>query len=95
MGEKKSLDWSRRAERDAASIYDYIALDNQAAARQVMGELRKAINSLIEFPLLGRDGQISGTRELVLDHYPYTIVYRLTPTKIRILTVLHQSRQYP
>jgi plasmid stabilization system protein ParE len=62
VGEKKQLDWSRRAERDADSIYDYIALDNQAAARQVMGELRKAINSLIEFSLLGHAGQITGTR---------------------------------
>ena len=95
MSEKKLLDWSRRADRDADAIYDYIAIDNRDAAQQVMAELRKTVNGLVEFPLIGREGEIAGTRELVVPHYPYTIVYRLNAAKIRIVAVLHQSRQYP
>ena len=95
MSEKKRLEWSRRAEHDLGAIHDYIAADNPKAAGSVVRFLLASVERLIEFPVLGHGGLEAGTREMVVTRYPYTIVYRLTSTKIRILTVLHQSRQYP
>lgn len=95
MPVKKRLEWSRRAERDIYGIHDYIAADNPKAAESVIALLIKSAESLIDFPAVGHEGAESGTRELVLTKYPYTIVYRLTAAKIRIVAIMHQSRQYP
>jgi len=37
--------------------------------------------------MLERDGETAGIRELVLTKYPYTIVYRLTTGKMRIVAI--------
>jgi len=45
--------------------------------------------------MLGHPGRRAGTREIVTPHYPYFISYRLTPKKVTVLAVMHQSRKYP
>ncbi|MDD5395635.1 MAG: type II toxin-antitoxin system RelE/ParE family toxin [Thiothrix sp.] len=90
---KRPLEWSPRSQRNVESIRDYIAADNPPAAARVVAELIKAVEKLPSFPLLGHTGRRTGTRELVLTRYPYTIIYRLTQKKIAIVAVLHQSRQ--
>ena len=89
---KRPLEWSPRSQRNVESIRDYIAADNPTAAARVVAELIKTVEDLPSFPLLGHTGRRTGTRELVLTRYPYTIIYRLTPKKIAIVAVLHQSR---
>lgn len=95
MREKKRLEWSRTAERDLAALHDYIAADNRKAAESVVRLILASAGRLVEFPMLGHEGGDSGTRELVLPKYPYTLIYRVYPAKIRIVTVLHHSRKYP
>ncbi|OGB26380.1 MAG: hypothetical protein A3I66_05925 [Burkholderiales bacterium RIFCSPLOWO2_02_FULL_57_36] len=94
MPEKKPLEWSPRAQRNIESIRDYIAVDNPVAAQSVLGEIRRVAESLRNFPMMGHAGERVGTRELVLSKYPYTLIYRLTPKKIGIVAVTHQSRKY-
>lgn len=95
MQGKKRLEFSARAISNLENIEGHIAADNPVAARKVVDAVMTASRKLLAFPMLGREGRNSGTRELVLERYPYTIIYRLAATKIRVLTVLHQSRQYP
>ena len=95
MSASRQLEFTARAIRDIASIEAYIFSDNPRAATKVVATLYKAAEQLENNPTLGHVGRHSGTRELVLSRYPYTLVYRLTTNKIRILAVLHQSRQYP
>jgi len=95
MPEKRPLEWSPHSQRDIEAIRDYIVPDNPVAAQSVIAGIRKAANSLRDFPMLGHVGKRRGTRELVLARYPYILVYRLAPAKISIVAVLHQSRQYP
>jgi toxin ParE1/3/4 len=95
MGAKKQLDYSARFIANMEAIRDYIALDNPAAANQVLQTVLSSAEELIDFPLLGHAGQRAGTRELVLPKYPYTLVYRLTADKVRIVAVIHQSRKHP
>jgi len=95
MSEKKPLEWSPRSRRNIESIRDYIAADNPAAAQSVLDEIRRAAESLRNFPMLGHVGKRAGIRELVMPKYPYTLIYRLTPKKIGIVAVMRQSRKHP
>lgn len=95
MPEKKQLEWSPRWQRNVEFIRDYIVQENPSAAQSVIEEIRNDAESIRNFPMLGHIGKRARTRELVLKKYPYTLTYRLTPLKIGIVTVLHQSRQYP
>lgn len=94
MPEKKQLEWSPRTRRNIEAIRDYIAPDNPVAAASVLDEIRKAALRLRDFPMIGHAGRRQGTRELVLTRYPYILIYRLTPKRIGIVAVLHQSMKY-
>jgi toxin ParE1/3/4 len=49
-----------------------------------------------QFPLLGRAGQIDGTREFSVVGLPYLVVYTLIADgEVDVLTVLHTRRRYP
>lgn len=78
-----------------ASIRDFIAGDNRAAALAVLNEIRRTAESLRDFPMLGHPGRRAGSRELVLKRYPYTLIYRITASKIGIIAVIHQARKHP
>lgn len=92
MSAKKQLEFTRRAIRKIAEAEEYIAQDNPHAAKKVAQYIYDVAESLESFPMLGRMGESAGIRELVLEKYPYSILYRLTAAKIIILSVVHQSR---
>ena len=94
MQSKKRLEWSKRAEKRLDAIYDYIALDNSKAAKSVSIYLLESALSLVDFPEVGHAGKREGTRELVLLRYPYTLVYRLSATRIVIVAVVHQRQKH-
>ena len=45
------------------------------------------------FPMMGRRGRETGTRELVVVGLPYLVVYQATSDIVDILAVLHTSRK--
>lgn len=93
MSVKKRLEFSARSLTNMEAIRLHIAADNPAAANRVTDSVFSAADELVEFPMLGRVGRRQGMRELVLAKYPYTLIYRLTPTKVLVIAVLHQSRK--
>jgi toxin ParE1/3/4 len=92
---QKQLEWSPRADRDYFDAWAYIAQENVDAADDVARCIRDAALALISQPLIGRKGQRAGTRELVVSHTPFTIIYRVRRTVIQIGRILHQARRYP
>ena len=46
--------------------------------------------SMVDFPEVGHVGKHEETRELVLSRYPYTLIYKLSATRIVIVAVVHQ-----
>ncbi|HUD44820.1 MAG TPA: type II toxin-antitoxin system RelE/ParE family toxin [Patescibacteria group bacterium] len=89
-----SILWLAAAERDLDSLVDYIAEDNPRTALQIFTTIRKSIKKLELYPAAGREGRVEQTRELVITHLPYIIVYRIAK-EIQILAVVHTSRKWP
>ena len=81
-----------RARDDLIEIHDYIAAENPRAARRVASTIRDQVRVLANHPLLGRPGQLPGTRELVIDRYPYLLAYRINGDTVEVLTIWHTAR---
>lgn len=91
----KRLEWSPRAGRDLLAIEDSYAGFSQITANRVIAEIRRSALRLKTLPAIGRLGQVRGTRELVISSYPFTLIYRITGSSVRIGRVLHQRQKYP
>jgi len=89
------LVWTARALRDLASVRDYIAVDNPAAAKRQVELMLQAAEILTRFPETGRPGRIIGARELVVGRTPYIIPYRLGDETVELLSVLHGRQRWP
>lgn len=87
--------WFKRAIEDLVSAKDYIDLDNPQSAQKVVLRIKKKVSLLSEQPGIGRQGRVPNTKELVIDHTPYILPYRVRDNKIEILRVLHAARQWP
>ena len=88
------LVWTRLANADRQKIREYIAQDNPAAALALDELFAEKTKRLVDHPNLGRPGRVEGTRELVA-HQNYILVYDIVGDQVRLLRVLHASRQYP
>ncbi len=71
--------WQERAIKDVEHLSDYISQDNPRAAVDVQTRIITLTKQLSEFPLSGVAGEITGTRQLYVQPYPYLIIYRASP----------------
>jgi len=88
------LRWTPEAICDRESIYDYIQADDPSAALALDDKFSELARHLVVYPQIGRPGRVEGTREFVV-HKSYILVYDLSKDSIRVLRVLHTSRQWP
>lgn len=88
--------WTSQAELDRVDILTYIAGDNVRAAIAMDELFGSAAARLADFPLLGRLGQIAGTRELIA-HENYRLIYEVAEADgtVWVLALIHTSRQWP
>ena len=89
------LEWSAWAQADRDAIFDTIEADNPRAAVAVDRRISDRVNLLGRLPRSGRPGRVEGTRELVMTRTPYIVAYRIIGDTVRILRVLHSSREWP
>ena len=87
--------WLRTALRNLEDEAAYIAADDRAAARLVVGRVLQAVEQLAEQPSLGRPGRVPGTRELVVAGTRYLVPYRVRRDAVEILRAFHTSRRLP
>lgn len=77
-------------------IRDWIALDDKLAAERVISRIRQTVMMFQQFPMLGHEGEVEGTREFKVTGLPFLIVYQLASvTDLDILTIIHSARKYP
>lgn len=91
----RTLRWTRRALMRLDQVGAYIEKEDPQAAARVIARLVSSVDLLTEQPAMGRVGRIKGTRELVFADIPYIIPYRVQPTTIEILTVMHAAQKWP
>lgn len=89
------LKWTRRALRQFADAQAYIAQDNPPAAKAVGTRIAQAARNLLDHPYMGRTGRVPQTREWVVSHTPYLLVYAVDAHAITVLRVLHGKQYWP
>jgi toxin ParE1/3/4 len=87
--------WSPTAVSDLESIRDYIAKDSPSAARKVANRIKESVIRLSNFPLSGRAGRVSGTRELVIPGTSYIAAYTIQGDEVQVAAVLHGRQHWP
>jgi len=82
-----------RAMGDLERLFDFIAEEDPARACKQLLSVRRALQLLVDHPLLGREAE-EGRRELILwrGRYGYIAKYRWLPAEDVVLTlaVRHQ-----
>lgn len=91
----RAIRWTVRALRRLDQAGTHIAAHDPSAAARVVVRLVSAVELLADQPGIGRVGRIPGTRELVFADVPYIVAYRVRPTSVEILTVMHSAQKWP
>ena len=89
------LAWAEEARQDRRELIGYVEADSLVNAIELDDRLDEAAEQLVTFPNSGRAGRVANTRELVIAHTPYILVYAVEPQEIVILRVIHAARQWP
>lgn len=89
--------WLPKAIANRDALIDYIAQENRKAAIEQDSLLEAQINQLLAFSEIGRAGRVIGTRELVIGHTSFIVIYRIRTEakRIEILRVLYTSQLWP
>ena len=89
--------WMPRAREERHAAIERIALENVTAAINQLDEIMSQTDLLLQHPELGRLGRRPGTRELLINHSNFIVVYRFKPRakRIEIWRVLHTSQAWP
>ena len=87
--------WTTPAREQFVGAYEFIAEENRAAAARTADQIWESTQLLAHHPMAGRVGRVAGTRELVIAGTPFLVAYRIEKNEVRILAVLHASREWP
>lgn len=87
--------WTTPAREELVSAYEYIATGSRRAAARTVDRIWKSTEMLGKHPMAGREGRVTGTRELVVQGTPFLVAYRVAGAEIEILAVMHAARKWP
>lgn len=91
-----TIKWTKPANLDLNDIGNYIFQDNPEAAVDVVLTIIDKVETLLPHnPATGRQGRVSGTRELVIYKLPYIAVYWVKDGYLEILRIIHEARKWP
>ena len=86
------VDLHPRAVEDIQEARDWYHAQDETAARAFFSEIEGALDRIIERPEAWPPF-VHGTRRFLLRRYPFSVVYRLTPSAIQIVAVAHSKRR--
>lgn len=84
------------ARDDLQQIQSYLQPLSPSGLQRILSAIFTTMGQLETFPLLGRPGEVSGTRELTVPHTDYRLVYMVDePYFVDVIRVLHGKLKYP
>ena len=90
------IDWTEQATRQLQQAYDYIDLSSgEEIATRVTMNIVASVQPLATFPMSGRPGRVTDTRELVVSNTPFIVAYTIKKERIVILAIYHGAQQWP
>jgi len=92
-----TIEWTASAWEDLDGIADYLLSEGVSleAAEAFLRRIFKAPEHLAAFPGAGKPGRMPTTREWRVKDTLYALIYDMYNGRIRILRVMHDSRQFP
>ena len=89
------MKWGVKTKTNDEVRQEFIAETAPDTAQQIIERIDKSLQSLQQFPEMGRIGRVNQTRELVIPRTPFILPYRIRQNHIEILAVLHGARRWP
>ena len=90
------IKWTEQATQQLDQAHDYIALANsKEVATRITMQIVTSAQQLAAFPMAGRTGRVSGTRELVIPNTPFIAAYAIVQADIVVLAVYHGAQHWP
>ena len=90
---RRRLDWTRAAERNLADIEAYyLTKASERISDAAVDAIYYQVEKIHARPLLYRKGSVPGLHESVMRRFPFIIIYRVRPTVIQVLRILHQRQ---
>ncbi|MCU0490465.1 MAG: type II toxin-antitoxin system RelE/ParE family toxin [Chloroflexaceae bacterium] len=90
----KELFWTESAQQALAEHIAYLAQRDPDAAQRVRDAVVAAVEHLEFLPFRGRPGRRPDTRELIINPYPYIVVYEVLGERVNILRVWHSAQNW-
>jgi len=87
--------WTDEASRELAHAQDMGRLYWPGSVGDMTRAMLSGVERVRDFPFSGREGALTGTRELVMTRYPFTLVYRVKEETLTVLRMYHQSKRWP
>jgi plasmid stabilization system protein ParE len=89
--------WTESTWEDLDGITDYLLSKGVAfeTVEEYAKRIFKAPAHLTTLPGAGKPGRMPNTREWLVKGTPYALIYTVRNDKVRILRVMHGSRQFP
>jgi plasmid stabilization system protein ParE len=81
-----------KARAEANAAFEYLRSKSLLAALNFDEKLDAAYHLMRKFPRLHAP-YLHGTRRVLLDRYPYSVVYRELPRTIEVVAVAHAKRR--
>jgi len=90
------VNWTDFAKARLHKIHDVISEDSPMAADKTVKRIVKRSEQISQFPQSGREVPEYREQEIreILER-PYRIIYRILPTQIDVLTVMHYRQLLP
>ena len=84
------------ADAELARAASYFELERRGLGETFLGEFEKAIERLREYHHIGPVAVVANTveyRELLIDRFPYRLIYAVEHGEVIIVAVAHQRRR--
>ncbi len=89
------IKWLPTALENLDNAAKYFEEHNPKAAKAFVQEVYDLTHLLKQHPSMGRAGRVFGTRELILQNFPFLIPYRVKDNCIEILRIFPTKMAQP